>query len=118
MRAGLVGDPMNQAPKPEKTPASLAARVGLWLGPVWLLLTLLLPAPGGMPQPAWSWVGLTLLMATWWTTETIPIHYAVSGCAAAGSMAVTALRRLVKHEARTRRNCKAIRSGRTRATGG
>ncbi|TLF53282.1 SLC13/DASS family transporter [Halomonas urmiana] len=52
---------------------ALSARIGLWLGPLWLLLTLLLPAPTGMSDPAWACVGLALLMATWWSTEAIPI---------------------------------------------
>lgn len=54
-------------------PVSLAARIGLWLGPAFLLMTLLLPAPGGMSTIAWNCVGLALLMATWWSTEAIPI---------------------------------------------
>ncbi|MFP4137988.1 MAG: SLC13 family permease [Halomonas sp.] len=52
---------------------SLAARIGLWLGPFLLIATLLLPAPGGMPTAAWACVGMALLMATWWSTEAIPI---------------------------------------------
>ncbi|MDR5858618.1 DASS family sodium-coupled anion symporter [Halomonas eurihalina] len=54
-------------------PPSLASRIGLWLGPLWLILTWLLPAPAGMTDPAWACVGLALLMATWWSTEAIPI---------------------------------------------
>ncbi|MGO2132242.1 MAG: SLC13 family permease [Halomonas sp.] len=54
-------------------PTSTAARIGLWLGPVFLLMTLVIPAPGDMPATAWSCVGLALLMATWWSTEAIPI---------------------------------------------
>lgn len=53
--------------------SSLAARIGLWLGPAWVLMTLVLPAPAGMTEPAWACVGLALLMATWWATEAIPI---------------------------------------------
>ncbi|MFG6159995.1 SLC13 family permease [Halomonas sp. 1390] len=52
---------------------SLSARIGLWLGPLWVLLTLLAPAPTGMSDPAWACAGLALLMATWWSTEAIPI---------------------------------------------
>ena len=52
---------------------SRAALVGLWLGPAWLVMTWLLPAPIGMPDPAWACTGLALLMATWWATEAIPI---------------------------------------------
>lgn len=52
---------------------SLAARIGLWLGPLWVLLTLVLPAPAGMSDAAFACVGMALLMATWWATEAIPI---------------------------------------------
>lgn len=51
----------------------LSARIGLWLGPLWVLMTLVLPTPAGMAEPAWACVGLALLMATWWSTEAIPI---------------------------------------------
>ncbi|MDN3555194.1 SLC13 family permease, partial [Halomonas maura] len=58
---------------PTPSPPSRAGRIGLWLGPLWLVICLLAPAPAGMPEPAWSCVGLALLMATWWSTEAIPI---------------------------------------------
>ncbi|XKE43783.1 DASS family sodium-coupled anion symporter [Halomonas organivorans] len=62
------------ARSPDKpTSPSLAARLGLWLGPLWVILTLSLPAPTGMSEPAWACAGLALLMATWWSTEAIPI---------------------------------------------
>jgi sodium-dependent dicarboxylate transporter 2/3/5 len=64
---------MDKAPAAEKAPPSPAARIGLWLGPLWLLMVLILPAPAGMPAPAWACVGMALLMATWWATEAIPI---------------------------------------------
>ncbi|MFZ2290212.1 MAG: DASS family sodium-coupled anion symporter [Halopseudomonas yangmingensis] len=48
-------------------------RTGLWLGLLWLLACLLLPAPGEMSLTAWRALGLMLLMATWWSTEAIPI---------------------------------------------
>lgn len=47
--------------------------IGLVLGPLLLLMTLTLPAPGDMSIQAWSALGLMLLMATWWSTEAIPI---------------------------------------------
>lgn len=47
--------------------------IGLVLGPLLLLLTLVLPAPDGMSDSAWAAAGLMLLMATWWSTEAIPI---------------------------------------------
>jgi solute carrier family 13 (sodium-dependent dicarboxylate transporter), member 2/3/5 len=52
---------------------STAGRIGLWLGPALLLATLLLPPPVDMSEAAWACVGLALLMATWWSTEAIPI---------------------------------------------
>ncbi|APE32328.1 anion transporter [Halomonas aestuarii] len=52
---------------------ALSARIGLWLGPLWVLMILVLPVPAGMSDPAWACVGLALLMATWWSTEAIPI---------------------------------------------
>ncbi|MBB3191844.1 SLC13 family permease [Halomonas cerina] len=57
---------------PAPTP-SQASQIGLWLGPLWLVTCLLAPAPAGMPDAAWACVGLALLMATWWSTEAIPI---------------------------------------------
>ncbi len=63
-----------QRDTPERTPGpSRAANVGLWLGPLWVVMTLVLPAPGGMSDPAWACVGMALLMATWWSTEAMPI---------------------------------------------
>lgn len=52
---------------------SLAAWIGLFLGPVCLLFCLLTQAPAGMTNEAWHTVGITLLMAIWWATEAIPI---------------------------------------------
>lgn len=56
-----------------KNSSSPASRIGLWLGPSWLLMSWLIPAPAGMSPEAWACVGLALLMATWWATEAIPI---------------------------------------------
>lgn len=64
---------MNDAPDSDKTKPPLAARIGLWIGPAWIAMILIFPAPEGMPDPAWACVGLALLMATWWSTEAIPI---------------------------------------------
>lgn len=47
--------------------------IGLILGPLFLLITLALPAPEGMVPQAWAALGLMLLMSTWWATEAIPI---------------------------------------------
>ncbi|WP_355662181.1 SLC13 family permease [Halomonas salifodinae] len=66
-----------QTPHPTVTepsqPPGPAARIGLWLGPAWLLVALIFPAPAGMSDSAWLCAGLGLLMATWWSTEAIPI---------------------------------------------
>ncbi|WP_277811511.1 SLC13 family permease [Chromohalobacter canadensis] len=50
-----------------------ASQIGLWLGPLWVILCLAVPAPADMSSPAWACVGFALLMATWWATEAIPI---------------------------------------------
>ena len=47
--------------------------IGLILGAAFLLATLVLPAPGSMGAEAWAALGLMLLIATWWSTEAIPI---------------------------------------------
>ncbi|SDO04163.1 solute carrier family 13 (sodium-dependent dicarboxylate transporter), member 2/3/5 [Halomonas shengliensis] len=62
-------------PHPADDPSTppLASRIGLWLGPALLAATLLLPPPGGMASAAWACMGMALLMATWWSTEAIPI---------------------------------------------
>ncbi|WP_111745694.1 SLC13 family permease [Salinisphaera orenii] len=52
---------------------STAVRVGLVLGPAFLIATLVLPVPAGMDAAAWHCAGLALFMATWWATEAIPI---------------------------------------------
>lgn len=48
-------------------------RFGWVLGPAFLLMTLVLPAPSGMESEAWRVAGLGLLMAVWWITEVVPI---------------------------------------------
>ncbi|GGJ80142.1 SLC13 family permease [Pseudomonas matsuisoli] len=50
-----------------------AASIGLILGPLLLLACLLTDPPGELSRAAWNTLGLTLLMATWWSTEAIPI---------------------------------------------
>ncbi|MCK0164589.1 DASS family sodium-coupled anion symporter [Marinobacter sp. S6332] len=47
--------------------------IGLILGAGFLLMTILVPPPESMAVEAWSALGLMLLMATWWSTEAIPI---------------------------------------------
>lgn len=64
---------MTEASEQASNAPSKAARIGLILGPIWIVLTQVLPAPAGMEPAAWHCVGLALLLATWWATEAIPI---------------------------------------------
>lgn len=48
-------------------------RLGLFLGPLLFVLMLLLPAPEGMPPLGMAMAAVTLLMATFWICEAIPI---------------------------------------------
>ena len=50
-----------------------AKRIGLVGGLAGFGLTLLLPAPAGMPDLAWPVAGLVVLMAAWWMTEAVPL---------------------------------------------
>jgi sodium-dependent dicarboxylate transporter 2/3/5 len=43
-------------------------------GPLALLLTLLLPAPATMGEPAWGVAGLAVWMALWWITGVVPLE--------------------------------------------
>ncbi|WP_156165960.1 DASS family sodium-coupled anion symporter [Spongiibacter sp. IMCC21906] len=43
------------------------------LGPLVFSVTLLLPAPAGLADPAWRVAGMGLWMAVWWASEAIPI---------------------------------------------
>lgn len=47
--------------------------VGLLLGPTLLALTLILPEPAGLRPEGWRTAGVTMLMVSWWVTETVPI---------------------------------------------
>ncbi len=51
----------------------MAARLGLWGGLLAFAAMLLLPAPEGMPLPAWHTSALIVLMATWWMTQALPL---------------------------------------------
>ena len=51
-----------------------ARRIGFWLGLAGFLVTLLVPAPHGMPAPAWPTAGLVWWMAAWWMTEALPLY--------------------------------------------
>ncbi|UAW99400.1 DASS family sodium-coupled anion symporter [Halopseudomonas nanhaiensis] len=64
---------MSQPTHAEESGLPASRLIGLFLGPLFLLATLILPAPTGMAEPAWLALGLMLLMATWWSTEAIPI---------------------------------------------
>ncbi len=48
-------------------------QVGFWVGLAGFALTLLLPAPAGMPAPAWTVAGLAWWMAAWWMSEALPL---------------------------------------------
>ncbi len=48
-------------------------KVGLLLGPILFMLTLLLPTPAGMQPQAMAVLAVTLLMAVFWISEAIPI---------------------------------------------
>ncbi|MEM1381188.1 MAG: SLC13 family permease [Pseudomonadota bacterium] len=50
-----------------------AQSIGLALGAVLFVGTLLIPAPDPLSLQAWVCVALLLLMATWWVTEALPI---------------------------------------------
>jgi sodium-dependent dicarboxylate transporter 2/3/5 len=50
-----------------------AKRIGLAIGLLGFLLTLVTPAPASMPDEAWPVAGLVLMMAAWWMTEAIPL---------------------------------------------
>jgi sodium-dependent dicarboxylate transporter 2/3/5 len=56
----------------QKAPRRLAI-VGLVLGPLLFAATLLAPLPANVPAPAVRLLALILLMATWWTTEAVPL---------------------------------------------
>jgi len=48
-------------------------KIGLFLGPVLFALMLLIPTPAGMELAGQKMAAVTLLMATWWMCESIPI---------------------------------------------
>jgi sodium-dependent dicarboxylate transporter 2/3/5 len=49
-------------------------RLGLVLGIAGFLLTIVLPAPAGMPLAGWRCAGLVWWMAVWWMTEALPLY--------------------------------------------
>jgi sodium-dependent dicarboxylate transporter 2/3/5 len=52
---------------------SMTARIGLWGGLAAFVAMLLLPAPAGMPVPAWHTCAIVVLMATWWMSQALPL---------------------------------------------
>lgn len=50
-----------------------AQRIGFIVGILAFALTIIVPAPAGMPQEAWLVAGLVVWMAAWWMTEAIPL---------------------------------------------
>lgn len=50
-----------------------AERIGFWGGLAIFVLMLVLPAPVGMEPSAWHVAALTILMATWWMTQALPL---------------------------------------------
>lgn len=51
----------------------MTARWGLWGGLALFVLLLVLPAPAGMPLPAWRTTAIVALMAVWWMTQALPL---------------------------------------------
>lgn len=47
--------------------------LGLALGALAVVLTVLMPAPAAMQPAAWHTAGVTVLMAVWWATEALPL---------------------------------------------
>jgi sodium-dependent dicarboxylate transporter 2/3/5 len=52
---------------------SLHQRIGIVLGPVLSILMLLFDPPTGLTDAGWAVAAVTVLMATWWATEAVPI---------------------------------------------
>ena len=50
-----------------------AEKIGFWGGLVVFAVMLALPAPVGMEPSAWHVAALTILMATWWMTQALPL---------------------------------------------
>jgi sodium-dependent dicarboxylate transporter 2/3/5 len=64
---------MSSTATDNSTGRSRAENMGLFAGPLAFVLTLLLPAPAAMAEPAWAIAGLTLWMAIWWMTQAVPL---------------------------------------------
>lgn len=48
-------------------------RIGFWGGLIIFVVMLFMPAPAGMEVSAWRVAALTILMATWWMTQALPL---------------------------------------------
>jgi len=48
-------------------------RIGFWGGLIVFVVMLFMPAPAEMEVSAWRVAALTILMATWWMTQTLPL---------------------------------------------
>ncbi|MAD91322.1 MAG: anion transporter [Gammaproteobacteria bacterium] len=48
-------------------------KLGIFLGPMLLVVILFFEAPTGLDQKAWFTAAIALLMAAWWATEAVPI---------------------------------------------
>ncbi len=73
--APLLQRTVDAVRKPIAEPAAYGLRQwsGWVLGPAALAMTLLCPAPEGLSPEGWRTMGVALLMATWWISESIPI---------------------------------------------
>jgi sodium-dependent dicarboxylate transporter 2/3/5 len=62
-------------PSDQRHSAAFSVRraVGLFLGPLLFVFVFLMPRPTGMSLEAQRVAAVTLLMATWWVTEAVPI---------------------------------------------
>ena len=49
---------------------------GFWVGII-LFVVLLSPTPSGLSEVGWIVAAVTLLMATWWATEAVPVATAL-----------------------------------------
>lgn len=58
-----TGNPLCMLPK----------QIGFIIGLGFLLTTIIWPAPADMSHLAWHTAGITMLLATWWATEVLPI---------------------------------------------
>jgi len=51
----------------------MGARIGFWGGLIVFIVMLFLPPPQGMESGPWHVAALTILMATWWMTQALPL---------------------------------------------